>query len=123
MRGLRIHETDRSRTLHRGETPAERALWRRLRGRAIGGAKFVRQAPIGPYFADFGCREQKLVVEVDGATHSTALELSRDALRESFLSAHGYRVVRFANDDIYRNLNGVVDTILAAIERRSTLVE
>ncbi len=123
MRGLRILETDRARTLRRAETPTERELWRRLCGRTLGGAKFVRQAPIGPYFVDFVSREEKLVVEVDGATHSTAPELRRDALRADFLSGQGYRIVRIANDDVYRNLDDVLETILAAIERRTTLVD
>ena len=80
----------------------------------------MRQAPIGPYFGDFVCREEKLAVEVDGATHSTALELRRDARRAGYLSTQGYRIVRIANDDVYRNLGGVLETILAALERRTT---
>jgi very-short-patch-repair endonuclease len=118
MRGLRIPETNRSRALRRGQSKAERLLWRRLRGRGLCGFKFVRQAPIGPFFADFACRERSLVVEVDGATHSTDHELRRDARREEFLRAHGLRVARVINDDVYRNLDGVIDTILAALEGR-----
>jgi very-short-patch-repair endonuclease len=115
MRGLRIHETNRARQLRRTQTEAERRLWRRLRARGLSGLKFVRQEPIGPYFADFLCREIGLVVEVDGATHTTEDELRHDERRENFLRARGYRVVRVVNDDVYRNLNGVVETILAAI--------
>jgi len=123
MRGLRIQETERSRRLRRAETQAERELWRRLRSRALSGAKFVRQAAIGPYFVDFVCRGDKLVVEVDGATHSTAVELRRDALRADFLSEQGYRIIRFANDDVYRNIDGVVQTIAAALAGKTTLVD
>ena len=90
-------------------------MWRALRGRALCGFKFVRQAPIGPYFADFVCREAKLVVEVDGATHSTEEELSHDARRTAFLREQGYRIVRFVNDDVYRNLRGALETILAEL--------
>ena len=118
MRGLRSPETDRSRALRRDQSEAERLLWRRLRGRGVGGFKFVRQAPIGPFFADFACREAKLAVEVDGATHSTDDEARRDARREQFLRAQGYRIARVANDDVYRNLDGVIETILAALEGR-----
>jgi very-short-patch-repair endonuclease len=121
MRGLRLHERLRARDLRQNQTEAEGLLWRRLRSRLLGGFKFVRQEPIGPYFADFVCREQKLVVEVDGATHSTDDERRRDAKREEFLHGQGYRVVRFHNDEVYRNIDGVLETILVALERRSTL--
>jgi len=69
--GLRIIETRRARTLGRDAPSAERIVWRRLRNRQLGGWEFVRQDPIGPYFADFVCRAKMLIVEIDGATHST----------------------------------------------------
>ena len=121
MRGLRIPEIRRARALRADQPSAEAKLWSRLRGRRLGGFKFLRQAPIGPYFADFCCRELKLVVEVDGATHSTDAELARDARRNAFLHAQGYRVVRVLNAEVYENLDGVLETILAALERRETL--
>jgi very-short-patch-repair endonuclease len=120
MRGLHIFEADRARGLPRGQTEAERQLWRRLRNRGLGGFKFVRQEPIGPYFADFVCREEMLVDEVDGATHSTDEELAYDERRASHLSLMGYRVARVTNDEVYRNLDGVLDTILAAARQRLT---
>ena len=67
MRGSRIPETRRARVLRQSLTYAETVLWRALRGRSLGGFKFVRQEPIGPYFADFVCRDEMLVVEIDGA--------------------------------------------------------
>jgi very-short-patch-repair endonuclease len=121
MRGLRLHEARRARGLRGDQTEAERQLWWRLRNRTLGGFKFVRQEPIGPYFADFVCREEKLVVEVDGATHSADDERRRDRTRKQFLHDRGYRVARFGNDEVYRNIEGVLDTILAALERRQTL--
>ena len=121
MRGLRLHETRRSRELRHHQSEAESRLWRRLRGRLLGGFKFVRQEPIGPYFADFVCREERLVVEIDGATHSTEEERRRDAKREEFLCKLGYRITRFRNDEVYHNIEGVLETILAALERRTTL--
>jgi very-short-patch-repair endonuclease len=121
MRGLRLHEARRARELRSDQTEAEHRLWRRLRNRTLGGFKFVRQVPIGPYFADFVCREEKLVVEVDGATHSTDDERRRDDAREHALRDRGYRVTRFRNDEVYRNIEGVLETILAALERRQTL--
>lgn len=121
MRGLRLHERRRARGLRQDQTEAERQLWRRLRNRTLGGFKFVRQEPIGPYFADFVCREEKVVMEVDGATHSTDEERCRDAAREQFLRDRGYRVARFHNDEVYRNVEGVLDMILSALERRQSL--
>ena len=115
MRGSRIVETRRARALRGGQTGAEALLWRVLRGRSLAGFKFVRQQPIGPYFADFVCREQKLVVELDGATHSADEELRHDARRTQFLQALGYRVLRFANEEVYRNLDGVLETILGEL--------
>ncbi|MGO9774738.1 MAG: endonuclease domain-containing protein [Roseiarcus sp.] len=121
MPGLRTFEAKRARSLRRVETEAERLHWRRLRARSLNGFKFVRQEPIGPYFADFVCREEKLVVEVDGATHSTDHQIGYDERRANFLFSHGYRIARVANDEVYRNMDGVLETILAMIERRSTL--
>ncbi len=117
MRGIRVLEARRARELRRSETNAEASLWRRLRGRGLCGLKFVRQEPIGPYFADFACREQKLIVEIDGATHSTDEELRKDAARTVFLCERGYRVVRFTNEEVYRNLDSVLETILARLEK------
>src|SRR5580693_3722830 len=115
MRGSRISETRRARTMRRNQTAAESQLWRALRGRGLKRFKFVRQEPVGPYFADFACREQRLIVEIDGATHSADVELRHDLRRAGFLHAQGYRVVRVTNEDVYRNLDGVLETILAKL--------
>ena len=121
MRGPREQETVRARVLRSDPPGAEARLWAQLRARRLAGFKFVRQAPIGPFFADFCCRAEKLVVEVDGATHSTESEIARDARRTAFMTQAGYRVVRFTNEEIYRAMDGVVETVLAALERRDTL--
>src|SRR5579863_3716749 len=120
MRGLRIHEVDRARELRRERTSAEAKLWASLRSRGLKGFKFVRQAPLGPYFGDFVCRDEKLVVEIDGATHGTAEEVKRDAKRSAYLAEQGYRIVRFTNAEVFEALQGVLETILAALERRET---
>ena len=86
-------------------------LWQKLRGRRLGRLKFIRQAPVGHYFVDFLCRELKIVVEVDGATHATETEQKRDALRQGYLEDQGYRVFRVQNTDIYHNIDGVLDTL------------
>lgn len=116
MRGANGPAIDRARALRRDQTDAEQRLWRALRGRALDGLKFVPQEPIGPFFADFVCREKKLVIEVDGATHSSERELAYDQRREHYLRDAGYRIVRVTNEDVFRNLEGVCDTILAALK-------
>jgi very-short-patch-repair endonuclease len=76
----------------------------------------VRQHPIGPYFSDFLCRERRLIVEVDGATHSTNEEQAYDARRTAFLEEAGYRVLRIANAEVFQSIESVSNTILSALE-------
>jgi len=97
--------TDRARALRHHATPAERALWAQL-ARSRLGAKFSRQMPVGPFFADFLCRELKLVIELDGFSHDLAPE--RDAARDLWMEREGYTVLRFANAEVHGNLEGVV---------------
>ena len=99
--------------LRRRMTDAERRLWSRLRGRRIGW-KFRSQHTIGPFVADFVCLERKLVVEADGGQHDEATDRARTA----YLRERGYRVLRFWNHDILRNVDGVVQTILLILEGR-----
>ncbi len=107
---------DRARGMRSEMTRAEVILWTRLRRRQVMGFHFVRQKQIGPYFADFACAAAMLVVEVDGATHSTAEELSYDAARTAFMERAGWSVVRFWNDEVYRNEDGVVETVMGYLE-------
>ncbi len=118
MRGLHFIETRRARSLRRNSTSAERVLWQHLKNRGLSGFKFVRQAPIGPYIADFLCRDMKLVVELDGATHSTDEEIASDQHRTSFLEDQGMRVMRFTNEAVYESAEGVLETILAGLQKR-----
>jgi very-short-patch-repair endonuclease len=97
-----------ARTLRQNSTDAERKLWSKLRDRQLLGFKFVRQQPIGPYIADFACREADLVVELDGGQHS---ESESDVLRTGKLGEHGYQVIRFWNSDILTNLEGTLQTL------------
>ncbi len=119
MRGLRLLETRRARELRRLAPAAERTLWARLRNYGVGGVKFVRSAPIGPFFADFACRSAKLVVEIDGATHSTDEEVAGDRRRTAFLEALGYRVIRFTNEQVYENAGAVVEEIALVLAERA----
>ena len=94
------------------ETAAEAKLWAELRNRHCAGLKFVRQAPVGVYYADFLCRERRLIVEVDGATHGTDAEMSADAQRTLDLERLGFRVYRASNTEIFDNIDGVLEALL-----------
>lgn len=102
----------RAKRLRREMTPEEKLLWGHLRDRRLGGHKFRSQQPIGPYITDFVCHEQKLIVEADGSQHG---DCDSDARRDRFLNRKGYRVLRFWNNDIMRNVNGVLEAILAVL--------
>lgn len=96
-------------------TKAEVILWMHLRKRAVNGARFRRQHPVGPYIADFACPSEKLIVEVDGATHATPDELAYDARRTKYLEQQGWTVLRVNNSDVYENMDGVWRTIGAQL--------
>ena len=119
MRGPQPWRTNRSRALRSRQVGAEEKLWEELRSRRLSGFKFVRQTPIGSYFADFVCRERRLIVEVDGATHGSAAEMANDVIRTTVLEGMGYRVCRVTNDDVTRNIDGVLELLLHELERPS----
>ena len=102
----------RARRLRRETTEAEKKLWRQIREQQVGGHKFRKQVPIGPYVADFCCLMQKLIVEVDGGQHA---ESESDRRRTRFQEAEGYRVIRFWNNDVLRNTDGVLMRICEAL--------
>jgi len=99
----------RARALRVRLTDAERKLWYALRDRRFDGFKFRRQVPIGRFIVDYVCFEARLVIEVDGGRHA---ENARDQHRDRWLAANGFRVLRFWNNDVLRNLEGVL-TVLA----------
>ena len=111
----RLHQI--ARILRRRQTVAEDGLWRALRGRRYEGRKFRRQHPIAGFIADFASIEAKLVVEVDGETHSTPAEIRRDRERTRALEAAGYMVLRVSNDQVRRNLPTVLDAIWMELNR------
>ncbi|MCI0549302.1 MAG: DUF559 domain-containing protein [Candidatus Rokubacteria bacterium] len=98
-----------ARRLRRDQTDAEWRLWARLRDRQVLGMKFRRQHPIGPYIVDLCCTESRLIVELDGGHHARARDV--DARRSAFLLKSGYRVLRFWNTDVLRNIEGVLECI------------
>ena len=112
MRGPDRKATSLARGLRINQTDAETKLWHRLRSRQISGCKFVRQEPVGRYICDFVCRERKLIIEVDGGQH---LESNNDIIRDRMLTEDGYRILRFWNNDVFRNIDGVLQTIEASI--------
>ena len=115
MRGqLRERPRKYARLLRRDQTDAERKLWARLRDRQLQGAKFRRQHPLAPYIVDFCCPETKLVIELDGGQHATRHEI--DATRTAFLHTKGYRVLRFWNNDVLANMEGVLHRITEALK-------
>jgi len=97
--------------LRRRATDAELSLWFELRSRRLGGHKFRRQWTLHPYVVDFCCLEQRLIVEVDGGQHSP----ERDAIRTGALKAQGFRVLRFWNNDVLGNMDGVLTVILETL--------
>ena len=105
--------TYRARALRRTETPAERELWRWLRGRQVQGAKFRRQEPLGPFVVDFLCLEARLVIEADGAAHYP--RPLRDHTRDLWLAAAGFAVLRFENCQILEHTAAVLERIRQAI--------
>ena len=100
--------------LRKEMTDAERKLWHALRAHRFSGLQFRRQAPLGPYIADFACHRARLIVEIDGAQHGFERTASRDATRDAWLAANGWRVLRFWNGQIHYERESVLDTIYAS---------
>jgi very-short-patch-repair endonuclease len=105
----------RARTMRHEPTEAERVMWNQLRSRRFEGLKFRRQFPIGRYIADFVCFSPRVVIECDGGQHA---DNTYDAERDAWFEAQGFRVLRFWNDAVVNETDGVVDTLLATLGRR-----
>ena len=105
----RIRKARLQQELRNDPTDAERELWLHLRGRRIDGAKFRRQHPFGNYILDFACLERRIVVEVDGGQHAEAADY--DARRTRSLEQAGFVVLRFWNNEVFKDIEGVVDMI------------
>ena len=105
-----------AKALRQNLTDAERALWYRIRAERLAELKFKRQEPMGRYIVDFVCHESKLIIELDGGQH--AGQVSADTLRTRFLESRGYRVLRFWNDEVLKNMEGVLEVVLAQASTR-----
>lgn len=92
-------------------TRAETLLWRHIKAHRIDGLGFRRQVPIGSYIADFVCHSAGLIVELDGESHDFISTQSSDQQRDAWFESQGYQVLRFTNNDVWRNLEGVVQVI------------
>ena len=108
---------DRARRLRRDATDAEKRLWRALREK-LPAAKFRRQSPVGPFFADFLSFRLKLIVELDGGQHAEADAVEADARRTRYLEREGYTVLRFWNNEVLSNTDGVIAQISLSLGER-----
>ena len=106
---------ERTRKLRRERTTAERRLWWKLRELKQAGFKFRQQVPIDHFIVDFACLSERLIVEVDGGTHSTDEEIAKDRPRQQYLQRQGFRVLRVWNSEIRENIEGVMDSIVGAL--------
>jgi very-short-patch-repair endonuclease len=108
----------RAKRLRGTMTRAEILLWRHLKAHRLSALGFRRQSPMGNYIADFVAHSRKLIVEVDGESHDFEERIRRDVQRDAWFASRGYRVLRFTNDDVMKNLEGVV----LAIDQAAALV-
>ena len=115
MAAVRRKVSRHAATLRRERTDAENQFWRAVRNRQLGGFKFRFQHSLEPYIADFACIEAMLIVEIDGGQHTE----ERDAIRTAALKRLGFEVLRFWNNDVLTNLDGVATVVLAALLRRA----
>ena len=107
--------TARARDLRAHSTDAEECLWQQLRNGQIGGHRFRRQHPIAPYFADFACITQHLIIELDGGQHA---DNRNDSIRTAHLEKLGWRVLRFWNNEVLENMPSVLLVIGEALDRK-----
>jgi very-short-patch-repair endonuclease len=106
----------KAKRLRKISTDAENRLWQKIRNRQVRGCKFKRQYPIEHYVADFICVEMGLIVEVDGGQHC---ENKKDEIRTEFLESKGYEVIRFWNNEVLGNIEGVLDTLTLTLSRKA----
>ena len=102
--------------LRKNSTDAEKFLWTHIRNRQLEGWKFRRQTPVGKYIVDFACAELRLVVEIDGGQHSE--QVLYDLGRTRYLQSKGYKVVRFWNNEVLGNIEGVLESLTLTLSQR-----
>lgn len=104
-----------SRALRRKMTDAERLVWKRIRGKQLEGLQFYRQKPIGRYIADFCCPKVKLILEIDGGQHYEIKGETNDKIRSDYFKSIGFKVLRFNNIEVLKNIEGVINRIWVEI--------
>ena len=112
---------DNAKSLRRNLTDAEHKLWYHLRAHRFMGRKFKRQKPIGRYVVDFVCLEEKLIIELDGGQHSE--NVGYDHVRDSWLRSEGYTVLRFWNNELMNEMEGVLEQIRLALSNEAVSAE
>jgi very-short-patch-repair endonuclease len=115
MADISRFKRERAKQLRSNATEPEQRLWRALKQIPVYGSHFRRQVPIGTYVADFACLKARLIIELDGGHHSQNDVAAKDEARTRWLETEGYRIVRFWNAELIQNMNGVLDTIYAAL--------
>jgi adenine-specific DNA-methyltransferase len=113
---LKKQNTDFAKELRRNQTNAEAVLWNRLRSSQVNGVKFRRQQPIKNYIVDFVTFEKRLIVELDGSQHDEASMKEKDTKRTAFLESQGFRVIRFWDNDVLSNIDGVLEKIAEVLK-------
>jgi very-short-patch-repair endonuclease len=104
-----------ARKLRQSHTDAEKALWAKLRNKQLAGVKFRRQQPLGAYIVDFVSFERKVIVEIDGGQHNEEEVSKRDEWRATRLKERGYQVLRFWNNEVLVNMEGVLEKIMEVL--------
>jgi len=115
MRKGQISKSIASKLRH-NQTDAEKALWIRLRSKQLKGVKFRRQQPIGKYIVDLITFDSRLIIEIDGSQHSEDNKTNKDEKRTMWLQQRGYQVIRFWDNEVLQNIDGVLEKILAALK-------
>jgi very-short-patch-repair endonuclease len=106
---------NRAKQLRKNMTEAERLLWRELRSRQLAGHKFRRQQQLGRFIVDFVCLEKRLVIELDGGQHADPIYAAQDVARTAWVEESGFRILRFWNHDVLKNLDAIKETIAHAL--------
>jgi len=105
---------DKARSLRTNQTKTENSIWRLVRTKQVKGLKFRRQHPIPPYIVNFVCIEKRLIIELDGGQHADAIEY--DENRTKFLESKGFTVIRFWNNEVLDNIDGVYEVLLTYLD-------
>ena len=113
------HNLKNAKKMRSNMTPAETKMWRILRGKRFQDLKFKRQVLIGNYIVDFLCEDKKIIIEIDGGQHNEELNIQSDNNRTHYLENNGYKVLRFWNDDVMKNIDGVMEVIFREVKEGS----